>query len=292
VLPLFACLTFDLHLVLDNELFFHTKSYLKMKLSPNTNALNFLEENDPVTYSTPDNNEELSRVRNFIDDEFVNLRPLFLKKVQYITDPFFKAFTKGRSKLEDILTDVSFDQSGTYVIPVKEGTNNTVFYNLKAERAKSDWKLNGTIMYFAKSKKMPEPYLFVFIHIQDNKSIVYLQDQMWKENRSPTDFISPILYMILFTQYCEVETKIVPAGRNDVHLKEKYVNETKRAIEILDSTWFTTIIKTDGFWVGKKDGGILRWQHYGPGRTMKKIVFIYPFEKQGYVRKAKVIDSQ
>lgn len=65
--------------------------------------------------------------------------------------------------------------------------------------------------------------------------------------------------------------------------KNKYFNETKSPIEILDSSWFTTIIRTEGFGVT----GHFRLQPYGPGRTMKKWVYINDYEKHGYVRRAK-----
>jgi hypothetical protein len=62
-------------------------------------------------------------------------------------------------------------------------------------------------------------------------------------------------------------------------------NETKYAVEILDSTWFTTIIRSEGFRVG----GHFRMEPYGPGMAQKKLIWIEPFEKTGYTRKARIL---
>jgi hypothetical protein len=71
-----------------------------------------------------------------------------------------------------------------------------------------------------------------------------------------------------------------------LHRNEKYVNETALPIEILDSTWFTTIVRSEGFSVGAETGGFFRWQRFGPGSSQRKIIWVAPFEKKGYTRRA------
>jgi hypothetical protein len=90
-------------------------------------------------------------------------------------------------------------------------------------------------------------------------------------------------------KFCELKTKVVEAGKHTIHVGQKYVNESKQAVEILDSTWFTTIVRTEGFMVGGETGGFFRLQPHGPGLTQKKLVWIFPFQKHGYTRKAKML---
>jgi hypothetical protein len=93
--------------------------------------------------------------------------------------------------------------------------------------------------------------------------------------------------ILTFLKYCPLETKIVKAGRKESHCGEKVLNETKVDIEYLDSTWFTTIIRTEGFGVQ----GHFRWQPCGPHNSERKLIYIAPFEKQGYTRTAKILNQ-
>jgi hypothetical protein len=72
-------------------------------------------------------------------------------------------------------------------------------------------------------------------------------------------------------------------------VQQKYVNESAEAVEILDSTWFTTIVRSAGFMVGAATGGFFRLQPCGPGLTEKKLIWIGPYEKKGYTKRAKVV---
>jgi hypothetical protein len=63
---------------------------------------------------------------------------------------------------------------------------------------------------------------------------------------------------------------------------EKYINETDISIKIINSTWFTNIVRTTGFAVS----GHFRLQPYGKDRKDRKLIWINEFEKQGYTRLA------
>ena len=129
-----------------------------------------------------------------------------------------------------------------------------------------------------------------FIFIQqffDGTSKVYLSKETKTYNVNRDSIITDLFSLILFIKYCPLETKIIAGGKKGNHVGNKYVNETKEEIEILDSTWFTTIIKSEGFRVG----GHFRLQPFGPGLVMKKLIWIDPFDKTGYKREAKVLKS-
>lgn len=93
-------------------------------------------------------------------------------------------------------------------------------------------------------------------------------------------------YMLLlyFMVECEVETKIIKPKEKIRVDKDKYFNESKSPITLLDCRWFTELIINSPFGVS----GHLRWQACGEGRTKRKLIWIDAFEKKGYHRKAKV----
>jgi hypothetical protein len=92
-------------------------------------------------------------------------------------------------------------------------------------------------------------------------------------------------------KYCEVETKIVPPGKKAFHANQKYVNETKSPIEVMDATWFTTFIRSEEFAVGANTGGFFRLQPCGKDLKDRKLIWVFPFMKHGYTRKAKVLSD-
>jgi hypothetical protein len=88
-----------------------------------------------------------------------------------------------------------------------------------------------------------------------------------------------------------VEKMIVPPGKKAFHTNQKYVNETKSPIEVLDATWFTTFIRSEEFAVGAATGGFFRLQPCGKDNKDRKLIWISPFKKFGYTRKAKVLSD-
>ena len=52
---------------------------------------------------------------------------------------------------------------------------------------------------------------------------------------------------------------------------------------MLDSTWFTNIVRSEGFAVH----GHFRMQACGPNHSQRKLTYINDFEKKGYTRRAK-----
>lgn len=95
-----------------------------------------------------------------------------------------------------------------------------------------------------------------------------------------------VLLSILFKQYAPIETKILKnekgTSNKTVLNKEKYLNDAKVAVQIIDSTWFTNIIRKEGFWVR----GHFGLRACGPGRTERKLTWIDTYEKSGYNRAA------
>ncbi len=88
-----------------------------------------------------------------------------------------------------------------------------------------------------------------------------------------------------FRNYADHELKIV-AGKSTSKLNNiTYNNLNKQSMQIIDSSWYTTITRTEGFLVK----GHLRMQPCGPNMSERKLIYIDSFEKHGYTRKAKML---
>ncbi len=90
----------------------------------------------------------------------------------------------------------------------------------------------------------------------------------------------------LFKKYAELETKVVSKtnGTRAKVAKQKYKNNCKVPITIIDSTWFTRIVRSEEFNVK----GHFRLQAYGEGMNDRKLIWVNGFKKHGYTRKAKI----
>jgi hypothetical protein len=96
-----------------------------------------------------------------------------------------------------------------------------------------------------------------------------------------------VISFLLFKTYADIEYKLIDGikQKKSIANGEKIINDTELPIEYIDSTWFVTLIHTEGF----KVSGHFRLQPYGKGLGKRKLIYINEFEKTGYTRKA-IID--
>lgn len=123
-----------------------------------------------------------------------------------------------------------------------------------------------------------------------NNNEIYGKEYSEAEGRSWYGKIHDyVMSFILFYNYTETDTKIlngIDSGKqrraklND----EKYLNTSENEIEIVDSSYFTKIIRAGEFGVS----GHFRLQRYGIGNSETKIIFIDNYKKTGYTRGAKI----
>jgi hypothetical protein len=264
-----------------------------MKINYKNTALGFLE--DPMNFKIycPEYTTEmtLQEEKQFIDSlrEATLKNPLreqWLNNVQYVTVPFYEAYHKAAPKIKPMIQQTAFEEAGTLIIPWK-GHTQTIFYGLLANGNKENWQYEVMLIMFTKSPHHDEFGLDLFVYLGYRNDANY-RERLWKgfadQGRDVSWWIADLMQFKTFLQHADVETKFVSGGRREKHLGEKYVNETKYKIEVLDSTYFTTISRTEGFGVT----GHFRWQPYGPGRSGKKLIWISDFVKEGYTRTAKI----
>ncbi|MCB9233223.1 MAG: hypothetical protein H6581_16320 [Bacteroidia bacterium] len=97
------------------------------------------------------------------------------------------------------------------------------------------------------------------------------------------NYINFMMNLLLFMQFAEIETVISHAkdapGRSIVKInKNKYENDSKITIEVIDSNWFRRLIRKGAF----KVRGHFRLQPYGPNYSLRKLIWIEDFEKSSY----------
>lgn len=96
--------------------------------------------------------------------------------------------------------------------------------------------------------------------------------------------IFALVNLIIFIKYAKVETKFLPAKKRVKDINCKYVNDTNSNITYLDSTWFTTLVKSDAF----KVRGHFRLQpKKHNGKWTRELIWINEFQKEGYTAPAR-----
>lgn len=264
-----------------------------MKINYRNTALGLLDYIDPFAFTMCEDSdhspqEYKTRVGLSLVQEFPKAAHLFKEKIQYISDPFHEAYTRGMSKLGSVIDAEPIDVSGAFISRSTPSETNTIFYTLRTEGKDQDFKMNAVIFFFTKETNREKPSLAIYVQHNKKGFKSYLSETAVAAGVTEWTVISDIFTLILFMKYCDLETKLVKAGKRENHIGTKYVNDTKSNIEILDSTWFTTIVRSEGFAVG----GHFRMQPFGPARADRKLIWIDPFEKTGYTKRAKILNQQ
>jgi hypothetical protein len=213
--------------------------------------------------------------------------------IKIITDPFYDAFWKAKDKLftselvEEILSGTSI---GTIIY------RDNIFCYLIEDGEFEGKKIHaGTFYFFVRADKGKlVPMLAVTISPDQKFEPIFLSYALIKAESNVDQYLNALFYdtilLLNFIKYAEVETKYLPAGQREKGINCKYINETKSNVKILDSTWFTELVKSDAF----KVRGHFRLQpKKKDGEWTKELIWIKDFEKSSYVRKSgKIINKE
>jgi hypothetical protein len=208
-----------------------------------------------------------------------------------VTQPFYKAYWQSRYKIKEVVQNTAFEDSGTLIIPWPNHVQ-TFFYVIRMNGDKENWDYEIMLTLFTRAtgRDHEQDSFGLDLCIYIGKEEKQFADIVWKgftdQGRDQVWWLTELMCFKTFLKFAEVQTKIVNGKRKEVHLGEKYLNDNRR-IEILDSTYFTTISRTEGFGVK----GHFRLQPWGPGLCNKRLQWISDFEKHGYTRKAKILSQ-
>ena len=217
--------------------------------------------------------------------------PLFSKDVKILSLPFAQAVIESSEKLiSGDLIDKAFleNTAGTLII-----NERTICYNFD--------KINDSVTeltYFLFKRNNTEaPELKSFIYLEYNsvdssaKTHTYFaKSGLYQGNNALSIelYTKTLLATLNFIKYADIEVKFLPAKKTIKDIKCKYVNDTDSTIQYLDSTWFTTLVKSDEF----KVRGHFRLQpKKKKGEWTKELIWINDFLKTGYTAPARKLNT-
>lgn len=128
------------------------------------------------------------------------------------------------------------------------------------------------------------------------KSLSFIADDLefYKEKDYVFEkLVNYVFNIIIFMQFAEIET-VITEGKNSIGKSkvkfnnEKYINESNIKIEVIDSNWFKHLIRTGAFNVK----GHFRLQPYGTNCSLRKLIWIHEFSKNGYNLQPKILKSE
>lgn len=268
-----------------------------MKINYRNTALSLLDDMRPENFRIIDDGGKTSmgqkmNLAHSIVRIWPNISPRFKRKIQFISGPFYDAYERAAHKIADVIDAEELDESGTFIYKASKSETNTIFYSINTTGKDKDFEMDATIIFFNSATDTDKPSLAVISQRRPGMPVggarFYCSKKGQDAGLSPISVIADIFSLVLFMKYCEVETKTIKGGRKDTHIGTKYLNETKHEVTILDSTWFTTIVKSDGFHVR----GHFRFQPCGQGMKDRKLIWIADYDKNGYTRTAQVLKTQ
>lgn len=174
------------------------------------------------------------------------------------------------------------DFKKTFILPLDAG---------KATSADSlclrIWK-KGSLLYFC--------YLHFLMDKNGNKRIgkgelrwvllyVDIDKEMCHHFNSPDGLrLAPFLYSLMcFVELCDNQVvEVAPKAKYGTKKSGKIINVLPFPIIVINNTWNVKTIRTDRFPV--RGHVALRWT--GAGRSIPKLVYISPYEKEGYTRRS------
>lgn len=221
-------------------------------------------------------------IMGFKEDWKENLNE-FNKEVICVSESFLKACDKAKNSLSKLHLDMaldgeSFSAKGTFCI-----LNLVIMINFEQDRK------NTKISTFVFHK---DGRLILCCNSKGDDIDGWISKYKGIEKdllKVSTQYAIMCLNILMFKKYAQVETVLNPAGKTTRDIKCKYVNDTSLDITHLDSTWFTTLIKSEEFTVN----GHFRLQpKKKDGVWVKELIWISEFKKTGYTRKAKILNEQ
>ncbi len=262
-----------------------------MKFSYRSNlALKSLEEGSLIRfhYNNPDFPYGGVYV-NIIHSFFNEYKSYFRKNIQVVTNTFFE---NAQSNLDKIIKGVFADFDKKQKIDLRSILEvldiNEVYGTIIMGKRTIFYYMNNKNIFRALECIQVEGLLFpVYFNINENSFDNAIKLSF--DKNSDLMVFSNVITILLFSKYADVETKHLSKNQKCKIRNVKYKNETDLDVDILDSKWFTNLVKSDSFNVR----GHFRLQPYKNhnGKWTKKLIWINEFEKNGYTRKAKILNE-
>lgn len=205
--------------------------------------------------------------------------------VYYISRTFYKALAKSfptlvklfdEKVMESLHEDCCLIWSDTTYMLWRDPADDGSYYVLVI--------VNGSVAFFSS-------YQFDDTDVNNTHSLsfMYIND-FSNDDRT---YIESIYAFLLFKKYGNVDIETVAARktlRKSQILGEKVNNFMGIDVQVLDSRWFTTICRDEGFLVS----GHFRLQPCKDeqGQWTRRLIYINPYAKHGYHRMAPIVNTE
>lgn len=125
--------------------------------------------------------------------------------------------------------------------------------------------------------------VLLYIDLEKGEMCTHFQSEDGKS-------LAPFLYSLMcYVELCDNEIHIIePKAKYGTQKTGKIINTTPFPITIINNNWNITTIRGEGFPVSGHSH--IYWT--GPGRTIPKLLFVQPYDKEGYTRKAGKLMNQ
>lgn len=244
----------------------------------------------PVAIQSQDEDE----LTDELLEEFAKLWKInsaaFNQNVKVLSLPFSQAVAQSGEKLlsGDLIQKALIENTaGTIII-----NDRTLCYNFEKT---NDSKIELTYFLFQKTPtEAPQLRSFIYSEFNGSESPVnthsyFAKAGIYKQDLALTIQISiqTLIATLNFIKYADIQVKILPANKRVKDIRCKYVNDIDSNIAFLDSTWFTTLVKSDAF----KVRGHFRLQPKKKNNEWtKELIWINDFVKTGYTAPARKLN--
>ena len=229
---------------------------------------------------------DLYPVQNIILSSWHSHCKSFKKEINIISKPFDQACMKARKSLLELYTDILQDDDleievgGTFIVDKivymiyfkKEGNLNTGY----SEISFYVFSPTGGLIAVCNTDNNTNGIMWI------SKTLGYSDIEKVKQDIGE-QMIHIILYS-MFKKYASVETKILSPHQRRRDISCFFRNDIDLPINYLDSKWFTTLVKSEGFNVR----GHFRLQpKKKDGEWTRELIWINEFRKTGYTAPAR-----
>jgi hypothetical protein len=235
-----------------------------------------------------------------LDEESFNyFNSIFQKTTEnicYITKPVLEAIDFGEKdtveKLVSLRNEIKPIKRCVIMNPPNDTTitslysfnkyDDKMFFSILWQFVDNKTKTNYSVLSYGYWDKEDENNKY---HVNFGVNDPLLDLELLKE--ACVSNIELIVQTEVFLQYAKLETKYLKTNQKDSILC-RYENKLPFPITIIDSTWYTTLVKSDAF----KVRGHFRLQPCGEGLKERKLIWINEFQKEGYTREAKKLSVE
>lgn len=229
--------------------------------------------------------------KNVVETNISEMRDHFWKvsvginhQIYYLTQPFVDAFERAGDKLfeSNLWRDIEEDNI-CFILPCFDDKSEKETSLLKIRRPRGSESI--LLVDCFSFRKIVVTMAGTYTIDYTSGKPIFSRAGFLSENIKQFEFhILNLLLITLFIKYAKIEIKILNPKQKKRDIECKYVNETNCKISVLDSRWFTTLVKSDAF----KVRGHFRLQpKKKDGRWTKEFIWINEFEKSGYTAPAR-----